>query len=82
MAAVLNIVGAKVVTDDGATYPSIQVLVRNNEATLRLAGEQIDHRAGVTKIARMVGNRLDIEFDTGAVWEVTRQKRRGCGCGK
>jgi hypothetical protein len=81
MAAALNVYGK--VTARTVLYEKVQLIVRQNVATLRHRGSQgaILQQAGVVSVTVDPENRAlqRVTFDTGEIWVVERTKRPCCG---
>lgn len=82
MSAMLNWNADLVVVDGGVERSKVQVVVRNNVATVRSRQSQsvTDQRDEVVGVMPVTGNvrQRTITFADGSTWLV--QKAKGCGC--
>lgn len=85
MAAVMNLLGAKVVDDVGEVRDQVQIYVRNERAVLRgPGGTELTAKEGVLSVTRSPADRYEwtVKFDDGTEWQVTRRRSGGCrACG-
>lgn len=82
MAGRLNIIGDVATVTDVPNYQRVQLIVRDNVATISHVGDVKEEKGDVVAVERVDTHRWLIRFVDGSAWaaNVPQRGKAGCGC--
>lgn len=76
----LNLIGATVTTPSDGDHAGVQIIVRNDLATVTTPKGALVTKRGVVTVADAGPRSKTVTFDDGTAWDVTVPERKPCNC--